>query len=152
MEFDITNIESTEDLAKAVVNKFFPQQMTGPEKAEYQLKLQEILKARESVIIETQKSIIVAEMRQSDSYTKRARPTLVYAGLFFIFMVHIIFPMLAFCTKAQVPELVLPPEFWWAWSGVCGIWIIGRSAEQITTEKNTGATGQLINVITGKKK
>ena len=58
------------------------------EKAELQLKakamvLQHIEQAEESLRIELQarERIMVAEMQSGDNFTKRARPTLVYAGL-----------------------------------------------------------------------
>ena len=145
MALDITGLGSIADFAKTIIDKFFPPSMTSAEKAEYQLKLQAMMEARENALIEAQKSIIVAEMEQADAYTKRARPTLVYAGLLFIFLVHVFFPMITFFSREQLPALMLPDEFWWAWSGVVGVWVIGR-----TMEKN-GSSGKIIDVITGKK-
>lgn len=142
---DITGLGSIADFAKTIIDKFFPPSMTGAEKAEYQLKLQAMIEARESAIVEAQKSIMVAEMNQSDNYTKRARPTLVYAGLVFIALVHVIFPMITFWTKETVPTLTLPEEFWWAWTGVCAVWIVGRSVERF------GNAGKVVGMITGNK-
>lgn len=141
---DLTGIGSIADLAKTVINQFFPEKMSDAEKAAAQIQLQEMLQKRENTVIEAQKSIIVSEMQQADAFTKRARPTLVYAGLFFIFMVHVAFPILAYLSKETLPALSLPEEFWWAWSGVCGVWVIGRSAEK------RGVTGKLVGMITGK--
>lgn len=140
---DLTGIGSVASLAKSVVERFFPPKMNDAEKAQAELQLQEMLQERENAVIEAQQSIIVAEMQQADNYTKRARPTLVYAGLFFIFLVHVCFPLIAYFTKEQLPGLSLPEEFWWAWSGVCGIWVIGRSAEK------RGAAGKVVSMITG---
>lgn len=145
---DITGLGSVADLAKGLVDRFLPAKMTGAEKAQAQIQMQEVLDKRETALIKSQKSIIVSEMQQADNYTKRARPTLVYSGLLFIFLVHVFFPIIAFFTKteeAALPVLTLPTEFWWAWSGVCGIWVVGRSAEK------RGAAGKLINMITGGK-
>lgn len=111
---DLTGIGSVADLAKGLVDRFLPAAMTGAEKAEAQIKMQEVLEKRETSLIESQKSIIVAEMQQSDNYTKRARPSLVYAGLLFIFLVHVAFPIAAFFTSKEMPSLTLPTEFWWA--------------------------------------
>jgi len=145
MGFDISGLGSVADFAKGLVNRFFPPSMTDAEKAQAQVKLQEVLDKRESALVDAQKSIMVAEMQQADNYTKRARPTLVYAGLFFIFLVHVALPMIAFFSPdTSGPELSLPQEFWWAWSGVCGVWVIGRSAEK------RGASNKLVNLITGK--
>jgi hypothetical protein len=104
-----------------------------------------MVEKREASLVDAQKSIIVSEMQQGDTYTKRARPTLVYAGLFFIFLVHVLFPIAAFFTNKPMPTLLLPTEFWWAWSGVCGVWVLGRSAEK------KGAAGKLVSMITGGK-
>ena len=145
MSFDLTGLGSVADLAKGLVDRFLPPAMTGAEKAQVQIQMQEILEKRENALIESQKSIIVAEMQQSDNYTKRARPTLVYSGLIFIFLVHVALPMAAFFTSKPMPTITLPTEFWWAWSGVCGIWVMGRSAEK------RGITGKITNLIVGNK-
>jgi len=84
----------------------------------------------EAGIVEAQKSIIVAEMQQQDNYTKRARPTVVYAGLLAIFLVHIILPYVSYFTKATYPEIELPTDFWYVWGGVCAVWFVGRTMER----------------------
>lgn len=145
MGLDISGLGSVADFAKGLVDKFLPDKMSDAEKAQAQIQLQEVLDRRENALIESQKSIIVAEMQQSDNYTKRARPTLVYAGLLFIFLVHVAFPIVAFFTSKPMPALTLPTEFWWAWSGVCGVWVMGRSAEK------RGMAGKVVGLITGNK-
>ena len=145
MGFDLTGIGSIADLAKGLVDRFLPPAMTGAEKAQAQLQMQEILEKRETTLIDAQKSIIVSEMQQADNFTKRARPSLVYSGLLFIFLVHVAFPIAAFFTSKPMPSLTLPTEFWWAWGGVCSVWVVGRSAEK------KGATGSVISLLTGNK-
>jgi len=145
MGLDITGIGSVAGFAGDMIKRFFPIKMTAGEKAEAQVQIQKMIEKRDASLIDAQKSIIVSEMQQADNYTKRARPTLVYAGLFFIFLVHVFFPIIAFFTSKPTPSLALPAEFWWAWSGVCGVWVIGRSAEK------KGAAGKLISMITGGK-
>ena len=140
---DLTGLGSVADFAGTLVKRFFPPKMTDAEKAQAQVQLQEMIEKRDASLIDAQKSIIVSEMQQADNYTKRARPTLVYAGLFFILLVHVLFPIIAFFTGKAVPTLTLPTEFWWAWSGVCSVWVIDRSAEK------RGAAGKVINMITG---
>lgn len=140
---DLTGIGSVADLAKTAIERFFPPKMTDAEKAQAELGLQQMLQERETGLIDATKSVIVAEMQQGDSYTKRARPTIVYSGLVFIFLVHVVLPSIAFFKGTSMPTLSLPEQFWWAWGGVCSVWIIGRSAER------RGTTGKLVNMITG---
>ena len=142
---DLTGLGSIADLAGGIINKIWPPSADPNEKLKAQAELERMLNEREGTVIDAQKNIIVAEMSQGDSYTKRARPTIVYAGLAFIFMVHVVLPMLAFFKGTPVPSLTLPAEFWWAWTGVCGIWIIGRSAEKV------GTGGAVVSAITGSK-
>lgn len=73
-----------------VVDKFH---LSGEEKQRFKLELESLLQKRDSEIEETMRAelqakerILVAELTQGDSYTKRARPTVVYAGLAFIFL------------------------------------------------------------------
>jgi len=89
-------------------------------------------------------NIIVAEMQQGDRYTKRARPTVVYSGLLFIFLVHVAFPIFAHFTGDAVPDISLPHEFWWAWTGVVAVWMTGRSMEKY------GLENKATKMITGK--
>lgn len=142
---DLTGIGSIADLASTVVNKFFPDKMSDDEKAKTELELQELFKRHERARIDAQKDIIVAEMQQGDNYTKRARPSVVYMGLGFIMLIHVLFPIIAFFTKGTVPTLSLPEEFWWSWTGCVSIWTIGRSVEKI------GKKSSFINIITGNK-
>jgi len=146
MSLDLTGIGSIADLAKGVFDHFWPPDMSPEIKAKMQLELETKLQEREDKLVGVQRDIIVAEMQQADSYTKRARPTIVYAGLGFIFLVNVAFPILAFFTGRPIPELNLPGDFWLAWGGVCSIWVIGRSAEK------AGFTNTVVRSITGSKK
>ena len=143
MGFDLTGIGSVASFAKSVVERVFPPKMTDAEKAQAEMQLQEMLQERETQVIDAQKSIMVAEMQQSDAFTKRARPSIVYAGLVFIFLVHVLFPIVSWFSKETLPALVLPEQFWWAWTGVCSVWILGRSAEK------RGVQSKLVGMITG---
>ena len=140
---DLTGLGSVATFAKTIVERIWPPKMSEEEKAKATLQLQEILQERETALLEAQKSIIVTELQQGDNYTKRARPTIVYSGLAFIFLVHVFLPVVAFLTNKPVPQLTLPSEFWWAWSGVCGVWILGRTAEKVK------GPSKLIKTITG---
>lgn len=145
MGFDLTGIGSVADAAKTIANKFFPDKMGDGERAKAELELQKILSERDNKLADSKKAVMVAELNQSDQYTKRARPTIIYAGLVFIFMVHVLFPIMFVCFGKELPKLTLPEQFWWAWGGVCSVYAIGRSAEK------GGAKNKLIGMITGNK-
>lgn len=95
--------------------------------------------------IDSKSKIIVAEMNQTDKYTKRARPTLIYFGLIIIALNYLIFPLI-YDIFADVKQWTasLPVEFWAAWGGAVSIWSIGRTAE--TMGKNNKAT----STVTGQ--
>lgn len=149
---DLTGLGSVADFAKGLVDRFIPKQMDEQERATLQLQMTEAIEKREASLLDTQKSIIVAEMQQSDLFTKRARPSIVYFGLAAIGLVHVLLPMLAWIvlmwtgqTLDNMPDIELPSQFWMTWGGVCSIWIIGRSAEK------RGITAKAVSLITGCK-
>ena len=140
------------DLAKVLVERFWPKAASEAEKAEAVLGTEKLISQRDDVVISAQKEIIVAEMSQGDAYTKRARPTIVYFGLAAIGIVHVLFPIIAWIAlvvKSKpleiMPNIQLPAEFWYVWGGVCSIWIIGRTMER------KGISGKLVEIINGKK-
>ena len=158
MGLDISGLGSAFDFAKAVTNKIWPPGADPNKKLEVAALIEADISARENSIIDAQKSIIVSEMQQADNFTKRARPSVVYAGLLFIGLVHVIFPILfsilsVFFAKdftadqmAQLVELksiALPTAFWTAWGSVISIWSIGRTVEK------KGLGNRLTKLITG---
>jgi hypothetical protein len=149
MGMDFTGIGSVADFAKGLVDRFFPPDLPPAEKAQKELELQALLQNRENTIIAAQKEVMVAEMQQGDLFTKRARPTIVYAGLAFIFLVHVFLPLAAFFKGVPAdafPKMALPDDFWWTWGGVCSVWVLGRTMER------RGATGTVLSAITGSGK
>jgi len=100
----------------------------------------------ENTLVSAQKEVVVAEMQQGDNYTKRARPTIVYCGLGFIALNYVLLPYIAFFTGFGPPKIELPSDFWYAWTGVVGIWSIGRTMEK------KGNTSSIVQAITGAKK
>lgn len=142
---DITGLGSAFDFARGIMDRFWPKQASEQEKMAAIAGLIPILEARETAVVEAQKAVMVAEMSQGDTYTKRARPTIVYAGLIFIFMVHVAFPIITYISGQALPDLKLPEEFWWSYTGVCGVWILGRSMEK------NGTHNKIVNMITGGK-
>jgi hypothetical protein len=114
------------------------------QKGEIAVRMEEILQKRDSEMeqtlrreLEAKEKIIVAEMAQGDTFTKRARPMVVYAGLFMFFFNSSLMPLFG------GPQLDLPADFVYAWAGVVGMWSIGRSAERI------GARNRVTQVATG---
>lgn len=82
--------------------------------------------------------IITAEMQHGNGYTKNARPTIVYAGLF-MFIVQMIGS--GFDVTFEIPS-----DFIYTWGGVCGVWVMGRSAEKFGAG---GVVGKAAGIITG---
>lgn len=131
------------DSGKDLVDEF---QLSGEEAQQFKQRLTEIAQQQESEIEQTirqqlqaKERVLVAELKQDDAYTKRARPTVIYAGLVFVALNYVLLPLVS---SAQ---LTLPPEFWYGWSGIVGTYAIGRSMEK------RGARSKLINAVTGGK-
>lgn len=142
---------------------------TDKDRNDFALELEGLLQARDSEIEQTiraelsaKERVMVAELQQSDNYTKRARPTVVYAGLAFIAFNYVLVPFLGLIVGLIVGSvgingvtsddlatvtkpLELPVEFWTAWGGICATWVIGRSAEK------RGDRNKLVTAITGTK-
>ena len=127
--------------------------LSGEEKQKLKMEMQKIIQQRESEIeatirqeLSSKEKILVAELQQGDSYTKRARPTVVYAGLVFIFFNYILVPVAQSLFGAEVAPFPLPGYFWGAWGGIVGTWTIGRSFEK------RGASSKLSRAVTGNQK
>jgi len=125
---------------------------TKEEKEELKIKMQALLQQRDSEIEQTLRAelsakerVLVAELQQSDAYTKRARPTVVYTGLLFIFLNYCLVPLIQSLSGIPVKSFDLPAEFWVAWGGIVATWSIGRSVEK------SGTKNKLTSVITGSK-
>ena len=135
------------DGVKGIADEFH---LSGEEKQAFQLKTQELLQSRLSELeqtarkeLEAKERIITAEMNQADNYTKRARPTIVYAGLGAIIFNYSIAPATGLGT------FELPTEFWLAFGSVVSVWSVGRSAEKVGvknafTKKVTGGNKSLL--------
>ena len=138
------------DSVGGIIDKF---SLSKEEKQEFKLEMQSRLMQMEKELEETYRAelesradIIKSEMAQGDKFTKRARPAIIYSGLIFIFIVHVLVPVIAYIGGApadNLPEIQLPEEFWWAWATVVGIYGAGRSAEKM------GAPNRVTQFITG---
>ncbi len=132
-----------------VADKFIT---TDDEKNAFMVEMEQVLQKRDSEIEQTiraelnaKERIIVAEMSQGDNYTKRARPTVVYAGLVIIAFNYCVVPTLQSLLETDVAPFMLPAEFWMAWGGCVGIWSIGRSVEK------RGSRNAVTQTVTGNK-
>lgn len=93
--------------------------------------------------------------QQGDRLTRWARPSIVYAGLFFVFLVHVALPIVAWIVLAvkgrpiteNMPALSLPGPFWATWGSVTSLWVIGRSIEKRGT--SSAAAAKAAKIITG---
>lgn len=109
-----------------VVDRF---KLTEDEKAELKLKLEDIAVRQFEVMERSVQAryaaitgIIQAEMASGDNYTKRARPTVVYFGLV-LFAVQV-------AGQFWGITITIPPDFTYAWAGIVGVWVLGRSYEK----------------------
>jgi len=151
-------LEEVSGLARGLLDRIWPKPMSEAEKADNETKkqlaqaeIEKMISTRDQQVMMNVKDVIVAEMQQGDNFTKRARPTIVYAGLAFIFLTEIFFPLaswvvLCFGKDLPVPpRLILPTDFWYIWGGVCSVWMVGRSLEK------KGYTNEVIKQLTGSK-
>ncbi|KKL66191.1 hypothetical protein LCGC14_2147450 [marine sediment metagenome] len=91
------------------------------------------------VELETRTRTIEAEMGQSDNYTKRARPTLVYVGLVMFFLEFIIRSILVLRSLPMPEGTIVPEPFIYGWTGAVSVWMVGRSIEKVAKMKNSNA-------------
>lgn len=140
--------------AANIVDQF---KLSDQEKAEFNLKMEELLQKSTSELeqsmrteLEAKERILVAELTQGDTYTKRARPTVVYAGLVFIALNYVVAPVVLWLVTQyrgypveSFPTLTLPTDFWYAWGGVVATWSVGRTMER------RGVKNNLVSIVTG---
>ena len=144
---------STGTLIDKISNAIDKFHLSGEEKQKFKLQFEALLQRRDTEVEQTlrsrlqaQEKILVAELTQGDSYTKRARPTVVYAGLVFIFINYILVPALGKMSGGDVQPMELPAEFWYGWSGIVATWSVGRSFEK------SRASNSVTRMITGNPK
>lgn len=102
-------------------------------KASLESIVSERFEAQSRVIIETVKArarLSAIEASSGDSYTRRARPTVVYVGLLVLVFNHALYPGLWTLFEVALPTIDLPSVFWLGWSGIVSTWSIGRSLEK----------------------
>ena len=124
--------------------------LSGEEKQDFKLKFETLLQQRDSAIEQTIRAelnakmqVVRAELLQGDTYTKRARPTVIYFGLLVIFFNYCLVPLVQTFMGTELQPFALPTEFWFAWGGIVSTYAIGRSAEK------RGARGRVVTAVTG---
>lgn len=137
-----------------IVDQF---KLSDDEKAQFELQMESLLQQGTAELEQTMRTelqakerILVAELTQGDSYTKRARPTVVYGGLVFIAVNYVLAPILMWWSvqiagvpMPEFPALDLPPEFWYGWSGIVATWTVSRTMER------RGVSNNLVSIVTG---
>jgi len=107
--------------------------------------------------LDLRQKLLISEMQDGDPFTRRARPSVVYAGLLFIFLNYVVIPGAGYLLGAASVQcdtgkpgtcevkggLPLPREFWWAWGGIVGTWSVGRSYEKVR------GANRLSSLVTG---
>jgi hypothetical protein len=151
MGLDLTGFGSIADLAGGLLERFWPKDMDPAEKARINIEMQKVLEERENIVLKAKENVLVQELKQSDNYTKRARPTVVYSGVVFVALNYALLPMIAWIflvvtgKPIQLPDLSLPPQFWFAWTGICSTYSIGRTMEK------RGNVNKIVSMVTGNK-
>lgn len=121
------------------INKIIDNVHTSEEeKQEIKLRLTKLMNEKESEIektfrkeIDAKSQIIISELNQGDKYTKRARPTIIYAGLLISVINYCLIPNIKIMFGLDIVSIDVPSEFWTVWAAVASIWSVGRTAEKI---------------------
>ena len=130
------------------------QQLVSSEQ-NFRLEIEKLVHQRERQMEDTyrqhlnnSKDVVLAELKQDDKFTKRARPTVVYAGLFFI-LLELLGLRITVLSLLGSPEYIVTSSsevfgsFMWVWGGVVGVYAAGRSAEK------RGKVSRLTELATG---
>lgn len=151
-------IETVGSIAGKIVDRIVPEKMKDADRAKAILDISAMIDERDNTLVMAQRDIIIAELEQGDTFTKRARPTIVYTGLAVMVFNYALIPFINRCFEwyilsqggdltvfANLTPINMPDVFWYSWSGVVGVYAVGRTAEK------RGARGKLISWITGNK-
>lgn len=135
---------------KEVAGKYFS---SKEKQAEFDRDINRLIAQRNSDIeqsfrteLTAKQNVMVAELQQGDNYTKRARPTVIYTGLFVIVFNYVIVPLIKDLNGLKVDPYALPIEFWVAWGGTVGVYNLGRSMEK------RGIQNKFTQMVTGSNK
>ena len=139
-----------------IIDKF---QLSPKDREQMKLEMEGLLMQKEKDAEDTYRQelqsktlIMQAELAQGDNYTKRARPTIIYAGLIFImlelFGLRHFFLFHLYADKAVLTDMMKASDgifqtFLITWASVAGVYSIGRTVEK------SGRANQVTNFITG---
>ena len=126
-----------EGVMNGVKNLISEFHISPDEKNKFQMAMETLLQKRDSEVertlrkeLDAKSQLIMAELKQDDNYTKRARPTVIYFGLFAIFWNYMLVPTVQSMKGIDITPFSLPAEFWTVWGGICGAYVLGRSYEK----------------------
>ena len=106
----------------------------------------EILEKTVQVEIQKKTEIMKSEIQSDDVVTRRTRPIILLAGLGMILLDWLFSWINAIFFHIDMTKITtIPPFFIPVWSGMCTVYIIGRSVEK------RGVQSKIINAITGAK-
>jgi len=136
------------DGVKGIIGQF---KLSPEEKIKADLELAR-LQAQSEIILEqsfqsemeAKKSIIVAELNQGDTFTKRMRPMMGYFGMAVIFYNYCIIPTIQYIRATAPAPFNLPDFFWISWGGIMATYSIGRTMEK------RGISNGFTKIVTGK--
>ena len=147
--FGLGSLAGIMDGVKGLISSF---KLDPSERKEFEVKMQALLQQRDTEIEQTMRQelqakerILVAELTQGSTFTKAARPSVVYYGLAAICFNYSILPFVQWLGGETPQPFELPTEFWLAWGGIVSTWSIGRSAER------RGARNKVVSIVTGNK-
>lgn len=142
-------VKDVVDSVASVADRFI---QTQDEKAQFTLEVEKVITERLTQIETSARAettatmeIIKAEMAQGDNYTKRARPTVVYAGLALTLINYVVAPIVCQAISKTWAPPEVPSDFWYVWGGICSAWVIGRTAERV------GVKGKITSIATGSR-
>ncbi len=124
--------------------------LSKQEKMEFKARAQSLVLEHEKEVGKTIRAkeeatsnIIMAEVKQDDKYTKRARPTVIYVGIILIIWSYIITPILNEYLDMDIVNEI-PDFFWYSWSGIVAVYAGGRSYEKSNKKGNASGTSERV--------
>jgi uncharacterized membrane protein len=122
-------ITSVADMADSIVKRILPEKASESDILGAKTLIEKAVQDRESLLLASQRDIILAEATSDSWLTKNWRPLLMLLITFIIFNNYVIYPYLSlFTSKAVV--LPLPDDLWQLMKIGVGGYVVGRSAEK----------------------
>lgn len=74
---------------------------------------------------------IRAEETNGDAFTSRARPAVIWVGVFAIFWDYCLLPTIAMVWSKALPPVILPDFVWGVWGTIVTGYVFNRTAEKV---------------------